>query len=334
MNQPTLATLQAHDRSSHTLQQYRVTHWPVTVGRSLQCDWTMDDPHLAAEHLRIDADADGTLQVEVLDTDNGIGLGGKHHAREQRFAWPAGQELTLGRLSISARLAGQALAPEQRLRQDWRAGLRPMALTSLLLLGLCLQQIITWWLQAAEGGSAGQVAMSIAGLAAGLAIWSLLWALVTKLFSRRLVFWQHLQIVCAGLLALDVAWLLAHLLAFSLSWESLVRFDGYLVAAGAAAVLWWHLKLALPTSRLRLGLFVVAFTLAGMGLKLAQDWQSTKRLSDTLYLSSLFPPNWRIASTVPSAQWLQESQSIKARLDERLADKQDSGTEEESDALD
>jgi FHA domain len=334
MNTPTLATLQAHDRSNHTLLQHRVTQWPVTVGRSLQCDWTIDDPHMAAEHLRIEADADGALQVQVLDTDNGIGLGDKHHAREQRFAWPGGQELTLGRLSISARLASQALAPEQRLRQGWRAGLGPVVWMGLVLLALCLQQVITWWLQAAEGSSLAQVVTSIAGLLAALAIWSLLWALVSKLFSRKLVFWQHLQIISVGLLALSGISLLAHTAAFSLSWEGLVRYEGYITALGSAAVLWWHLKLALPTNRQRLGLFVAAFTLAGMGVKMGLDWQNTKRLSNTLYLSSLFPPGWRIAGAVPSVQWLQESQSIKARLDERLADKQDSGTEEESDALD
>jgi FHA domain len=334
MSQPALATLQAHDRGNHTLQQYRVTQWPITVGRSLQCDWTIDDPHLAAEHLRIDADAQGALQVQVLDTDNGIGLAGQRHARGQRFAWPAGQELTLGRLSISARLAGQALAPEQRLHQGLRAALRPAVLLTLALLALCLHQVITWWLQAGEGGSAGQVVASTAGLLMALAAWSLLWALVSKLFSRKLMFWQHLQIISVGLLALSGVSLLANLAAFSFSWESLARFEGYLTAAGAAAVLWWHLKLALPTSRQRLGLLVAAFALAGMAVKMGLDWQNTKRLSNTLYLSSLFPPGWRIASAVPSAQWLQESQSIKARLDERLADKQDSGTNEESDALD
>ena len=55
---PTLALLEAFDRHGALLARAPVTRWPVTVGRSLECDLVLDDPHVAPTHLRIDRAAD------------------------------------------------------------------------------------------------------------------------------------------------------------------------------------------------------------------------------------------------------------------------------------
>jgi hypothetical protein len=42
------------------------------------------------------------------------------------------------------------------------------------------------------------------------------------------------------------------------------------------------------------------------------------RLSNTLYMSSLFPPGLRVAPAVPVDQFLQEAQALRGQLDRRL----------------
>ena len=44
------------------------------------------------------------------------------------------------------------------------------------------------------------------------------------------------------------------------------------------------------------------------------------RLSQTLYMSSLFPPSLRVAPAVPVEQFLQETESLRSKLDRRLSD--------------
>ena len=60
-------------------------------------------------------------------------------------------------------------------------------------------------------------------------------------------------------------------------------------------------------------------------------WLQTKRLSNQVYLSALFPPSWRLAPAVPVSQFMQEAASIRQRLDERLKDRDDdaAGDDEE-----
>ena len=64
--------LEVFDRSGATVTRLPVTGWPVTVGRALSADLVLDDGHVAAEHLRIDAPQADRIVVTVLNTINGV----------------------------------------------------------------------------------------------------------------------------------------------------------------------------------------------------------------------------------------------------------------------
>lgn len=68
MTTPTLGLIEAFDRHGALLARAPITHWPVTVGRAMDCDLVLDDPFVAPKHLRITRTADGhrAVQVEVL----------------------------------------------------------------------------------------------------------------------------------------------------------------------------------------------------------------------------------------------------------------------------
>ena len=42
------------------------------------------------------------------------------------------------------------------------------------------------------------------------------------------------------------------------------------------------------------------------------------RLTDSLYMSSLFPPSLRVAPAVPVDQFLQDTESLRGKLERRL----------------
>jgi hypothetical protein len=331
MSAAILGLLQATDRNGALVAKLDVRHWPVTVGRALTADLVLDDSHVAGEHLRIDRTPEGVVTVQVLDTVNGVALGRAQHARDAQFSWPDSETLTLGRLKLGLRLAEAPIAAEEPLPQfPWRT----MAWTALAVMGMLALVVGQSWLTLTEPSQlARQLPGLIAAVAMGTAVWAGLWALATKLFTHRLQFWRHVRIACASALAVQLVSTLAGLLAFMFSLESLARFEGQLVLLGAAAAIYLHLTVIVPQRRRGLAGLVAGVAVLGMVAMLGTNWLQNKRLSNKLYMSTIYPPSLRMAPAVPVAQFLGEAGALRQRLDERLKDREpDSDTPEDPDA--
>ena len=100
---------------------------------------------------------------------------------------------------------------------------------------------------------------------------------------------------------------------------------GLIVAAGLALDQWIggilpHLAAVLPRRRAGLAWTVAAVVALGIPAWLGTQWLDRMRLSNTLYMSSLFPPSLRMAPAVPVPQFLQKAQSLRGKLDRRLRD--------------
>lgn len=313
-----LALLQATDRNGALVGRLDVQAWPVTVGRALTADLVLDDSHVAAEHLRLDRTEQGDISVTVLDTVNGLELGGKQHPRGSTFIWPAGQALTIGRLKLGLRLAESPLAAEERLPHfPWRA----VAWTGLASAGVLAVSLFQAWLTLTEPLQLVRQLPSVIGIMVlAMAVWAGLWAMATKLFTGRLQFWRHVRIACTSLLALEAVVTLASLLAFMFSLESLSRFELQMHLLGAAAAVYFHLAVITPQRRRQLASLVTGLAMLGIGLMLGTTWLQNKRLSNTLYLSHFYPPALRVAPAVPVKKFLDEAGSIRQRLDARLKD--------------
>lgn len=99
-----LGLLEVLDKHGVVVNRLLVTQWPVTVGRALSADLVIDDPHIAAEHLRISELDTGFVQVQVLNTVNGVRRGyGTLMQRGMRFDWTGSDDLGLGRCACGAR---------------------------------------------------------------------------------------------------------------------------------------------------------------------------------------------------------------------------------------
>src|SRR5207342_592839 len=91
-----------------------VAQWPLTIGRALDNDLVLDDVHVAPHHARLEADAEGRLQLAVLSTANGVELGHHRHAAGEQVALPGGGALLqLGPVRLRLRLPDEALAAER-----------------------------------------------------------------------------------------------------------------------------------------------------------------------------------------------------------------------------
>ena len=80
------ALIEVLDRDGQIRQSQGVTRWPLRVGRALDNDLVLSDPHVAAHHLHIDASDAGRLQLHVDDTRNGVQLGAKQRLQQGESA--------------------------------------------------------------------------------------------------------------------------------------------------------------------------------------------------------------------------------------------------------
>ena len=314
-----LGLLEVIDRNGVAAHVVSVTQWPVTVGRGLSAHVVIDDAHIAPEHLRISALDDGFVVVQVLDTINGVRRGnGALMRKDMRFDWSGTDDLVLGRWRLRLRLAGAPLAPEEPLPLfPWKT----VMLTVALVLGLLGETLFSAWLQNTGAEKFAQTALpAVAMLMGGVALWAGVWALATKLFTGHQQFLRHVRIVCGVLLADSLVSVLAYALAFMFSWESLSRFNSLLTPPVLGVGIFLHLMVIAPQRRRGLLALVAGTVLVGMLAMVGNSWQKTKRWSDELYLSALFPPSWRLAPAVPLEQLMLESKSIQDRLAKRLND--------------
>ena len=337
---PTLGLIEAFDRHGALLARAPITHWPVTVGRSLDCDLVVDDPFIAPLHLRIDRTAETpntprVVQVQVLETRNGARVQGKHHSQGEHFDWPDGTPIDLGRTHIALRLADTPIADEQALPKfPWRR----VAATAVLMALVVASALGSAWLDARDASAyVKSLPAALLGLLAMLGVWSGLWAVANKVFAGQLQFWRHVRIACAMYLVADAVQLAAYLTAFAFSWEALAQFANVLIVLVLAGGLYAHLGAVLPRRRRGLAWAVAAVVLLGVPAWLGAQWLNRMRLTDSLYMSSLFPPSLRVAPAVPVDQFLQDTESLRGKLERRLkgdgyADDEGGGGDGEGDA--
>src|SRR5438128_261469 len=112
-----LAVLELLDRDGHVRQFVPVRQWPVTIGRAIDCDVVLDDPHAAPHHASV-TEVDGSLRLVVDETRNGVLVGRRRYGAQQTAELEAGDVLEIGSTRLSVRRAADPLAPERSMAAD------------------------------------------------------------------------------------------------------------------------------------------------------------------------------------------------------------------------
>ena len=79
-------SLDGHDGHDAPVRQtHVVTAWPLRIGRALDNDLVLADPHVAPHHLQV-AVAEGGVRLVVGDTRNGVQFGTLRLRSDERAA--------------------------------------------------------------------------------------------------------------------------------------------------------------------------------------------------------------------------------------------------------
>lgn len=314
--QDRLALIEVFERDGRLGRSTAVHQWPLTLGRALDNDVVLDDPHVAAHHATLAPDAQGRLQLVVGDSINGVTVGRtRHSAGAQLLLPPEGTDLQLGTVRLRLRLPGETLAPEQPLPVQGRGHLSGPLLAGVLVLVLTL---VDHWVSIDPGVDAAGWLPVAAGLPLALVVWCSLWALASKLFQHRFDFLGHLRTVLPWLLAIEAVDLLLTPLAASLGWPWLWRLVGPLQLLLALLLLRAHLQQVLPHSGRVLSAALAAAALVGTAISLTFTHRATDRYSRPPYMSTLPLPALHLAQPVSAQDLVQDLGPLAERLSKRV----------------
>ncbi|RMX04980.1 FHA domain-containing protein [Corticibacter populi] len=326
-----LAVLEVLDRDGRARLVHGIHGWPVTVGRGLDNDLVLDDPHVAARHFQLGATpvvGDGAGQEEspaspriemqvASQTINGVWLGRRHHGAGSTVPLDSGTEWTAGATRLRLRLAAAPVAMELRLQPPSARALAGVVLALLLLLGTA---VLETYLDSDAQPFLGRALRQLLPLVLGIGVWALVWAVASKIFRHRMQYWRHVGVAAWALvLMLLFDYALAGLsFAWSQPWLYKIRPDvGWLLLAGAVCA---HLRLVLSAGRqwrltaAAIGVLTLGLLAAMLGLRhhdSGQWWEP-------LYGGTLGPPWLRMVEPVGIDQFVNETQGLQPVLQQRL----------------
>jgi hypothetical protein len=290
------------------------------IGRALDNDLVLDDPHCAAYHAKLEIDADGSARLIDLDTQNGIV--GASKKRLTTHVVGNEQPYRIGQSLIRVRSSAWPLAAEQKLTR--------IAIWPLGLLGLALVLADgAWdvWLTHVQD-TPPEYLYRLSGVAAGICVWSATYTLFGRLVSGMNRFFSHLAIASVGYLVGTLILYLLQMLGFATSWLWPIRITEPVVVLVAAFTVRFHLRLADPRHwhTLRVGVVVVAAL--AMVVPVAQLWISHQRLTDVQTHYSLHHPAFRLAPPIPLAEVSTSLAVLKRKVDKaRKREDTDEGAE-------
>ena len=324
-----LALLEAIDRDGQVRQAWRVERWPLSIGRAIDNDVVLSDPHVAAHHAMI-AVADGVVFVRAGATLNGIGIGHERIGGGQthELAGAAGDlDLHIGRATLRLRLAGRELAAEQAMaplvlhERRWL----PTALLALAVLAVVLANA---WIDSDPEGLARAIGTAVTSALLGAGLWCGLWALLSKTFTRQSHLDWHVRVFVLASLASLALGVLPALAAFAFSWPWLTDFSFIALYAVVASAIYFHLLAVEPARRRLMRAVAASGFVAAVALSLWFNVQRTGRPGEELYMNHLFAPQLRVARPVPVNGFVDALAPMQAILDRKA--KEQAGTDSDS----
>lgn len=308
---PETVWLEVLGRHREVVARQRVAGAAIGVGRAFDNDVVLDDPYVAAHHLRIARGEDGRWSAQDLGSRNGVYVEGSSKRRD-RVELEDATTLRIGHTVLRLRSSSEVVAPELPLggrRSPWPLALGAIALVfALELLGL--------WLNETGEPKLIRYLTPVLTVVAIVAVWTTLWSVLSRVFSGHARFGVHLAILGSGLLAYSLYDQIGEFGAFALSWPGLTTYQYVVAWLILAVVCFFHLRAVSPVRLPAKAIALCALAALGItmqSLKLS-EWRST--YGQAVTLQRLQPPSMRLAGAESTQAFFARSEALKASLDQ------------------
>jgi len=297
-------------RHGDVVSRQRFTSTPIAIGRAYDNDVVVDDPHVAAHHLRIVRSDEGVLTAEDLGSRNGLYLGRGRDKRSE-VALDGDHDLSIGATMLRVRTASFAVPEEQLVIRGLRFW--PAAITCIA--GVFLLAALDLWLSDTTEPKAIRYFTPLLIIAGIVVVWTTGWSVITRVFRGHARFGLHFLIVAAGMLAFSFYDQAAEMGAFAFSWTALTT-TSYLVAwILLGAVVFAHLLAINPSRKpIKLGIAIL-IAAAGISMQTLRQGEFRSNYGQPVVLSRLEPPALRLVSPQHDAAFFVDASKLRASLD-------------------
>ena len=314
-------------RNGEVRYRQRVEALPIRIGRGYDNDFILDDRHTSANHVVVELNEVGGLEVRDQETRNGVYYKGKRH---DRLAIDGNTIFRLGHTNLRIRSADFSVADEMRdtTIHSWE-GWRP-ALTGLVL--MVLVSLLLTWLADFENAEPVHYITSLAGLLGIGLLWCGGWTLANRLFAGQTRFGRHIFIAASGMAVSELVAFVLSFASFAFSLETVSRYSIHVALAIMAGMVFFHLVTINPNNTKRFALAAVFLLLLSSGVTLLFNYQKRGQIADELYMNDLYSPALRVSTNRTVEQFLSESRQLKPEVDtERSKELHAAGEEDEED---
>ena len=299
-------------RSRDVATRLRFAGPEVRIGRGYDNDVILDDPYVAARHLRVLRDQDGRLVAEDVGSVNGLFVD-RDSRRQQRVFIDGEHPIRIGHTWLRVRAADHAAPPERAAAPQTHA--RALVLTAGLAAAVLGVTALLLWLSETGEPRASRYLMPLLGRALAVTVWVGIWALLSRIFSGRARFGRNLVVALSGLLALSLYYEFAYFASFAVTWRIPSTYAYVGLSCILAAACFFHLR-EIGASRLKLKAGVVAALLA-LAIGLQTVWQSEAfhDFGQQTLVLRLMPPRLRLAPVRDESDFFADIAQLKTRLD-------------------
>ncbi|MGH8669012.1 MAG: FHA domain-containing protein [Burkholderiales bacterium] len=307
----------------------------VRIGRGYDNDVIVDDPFVAARHVRIVRDAGGALVAEDLGSANGL-FAGQDRRRVARTVLDGTGLIRIGRSRLRIRELDHAVEPErvvQRRMPLWPA----ILVVAAALLG---GEALTMWLRETSEQKLGEYLGPLLMTGVAVGVWTSAWAVMSRIFSGRARFDRHLLIATSGVLCLLLLTEITSYGAFAFSQNGFVAYRYILQWLVAGCVCFLHLRQLSQSreagrSRLTLHAGAVAvFALLGIGMQALFQWEASASYDRESFLRGLKPPALALTGAQTEQGFFIEVAKLKDELDRARSEQPGRGWDFGSDGED
>jgi pSer/pThr/pTyr-binding forkhead associated (FHA) protein len=299
-------------RHRDVVSRVRIAGAEVTVGRGYDNDVIIDDPYVAARHLRVSRDAAGQLVAEDLDSVNGIFLdGGKGPIT--RLVIDGSMPFRIGHTLLRIRTSEYMVEPERMVRAE-RSALSTAMVAAMTVIVFGFIALRVWLAQTGEPRLSNYMTPLLT-MAAVLLVWVGIWALVSRLLAGRSQFLRNLTIALVAVLASLLYNEFAKYAAFGLTWSVPSDYEYAATWLVLAAACFLHLRAISVRGTWLKATIVTVVLLLAIG---AQTLQRSEAFSDHGRQNTarlLLPPAFRTVPLRTPEAFFTNVADLKARLD-------------------
>lgn len=292
--------------------RFRINARELSIGRSYDNDVILDDPYVAARHLRVFHDEAGQLMAEDLGSANGVYLD-RGKSRLARVAVDGNVPIRVGHTLIRIRETSHAVESERLVRSASRFGQLAVAVVLGLAL-LALAAINVWFTQTSEPHLSDYLIPLLTLIGVGL-IWIGMWSLLSRLFSGQSHFLRHVLIAEAVALTFWIYSEATRFLAFSLSWSTAYTY-AYIASWLALAVLCFlHLREVGRTHLVAKGVVVAVLLVIAVAVQTLQQSEAYANSGRRTVWHVLLPPGLRAAPLQDETTFFADVGKLRTKLD-------------------